>query len=170
MRPTSVMPRKKRQTLQEEKACWSRFGGEMRPTILRPRKEGEPVGRGSGVRCVQQVSDPVRRESLLVAVRGRDADNMRLAPQGGRACWSRFGGGVRPTILRPRKEGEPAGRGSGVGCVQQVSDPVRRESLLVAVRGWDAFNKFQAPRVAGKAYWRRKVYRKFIKIFEPNSE
>ena len=67
-----------------------------------------------------------------------------------KASRPRFGGGTRPASLRPRKEGKLAGCGSGVGRDQQVSGPARRESLLVADRGWDVTNKSLTPQVAVK--------------------
>ena len=62
----------------------------------------------------------------------------------------RIGVGTRPASVGPRKKGELVGCGSGVGRDQQVSGPARRESLLVADRGWDVTNKSLTPQVAVK--------------------
>ena len=147
------------------KACWMRIGGGTRPASIGPRKKGKLAGCGSGVGCVQQVIGPARRESLLVVDRGRDASNKSQTPQEEKACWMRIGGGTRPTSLRPRKEGKHVGCGSGLGRVQQESDPARRESLPVADRGWDASSKCWTPqeekacrsRIGGGTSFRRET-------------
>ena len=108
----------------------------------------------SGVGCVQQESGPARRKSLLDADRGWDASNKSQTPQEEKACRTRIGGGTRPARVRPRKERKLAGCGLGVGRVQQVSGPARRESLSVVVRGRDASSKSQAPQEE-KACWMR---------------
>ena len=89
---------------------------------------------------------------MLDADRGWDASSKHWAPQEGKACRMRIGGGMRPTSNWPRKERKLVGCGSGAGRVQQVSDPARGEGLLDADRGWDASNKSQTPQ-GGKACW-----------------
>ena len=71
------------------------------PELLRYRSGKRRLpGRGSGVGRDQQVSGPVRRESLLDADRGWDGSGKSQAPQEEKACWLRFGGGTRPASLK----------------------------------------------------------------------
>ena len=90
----------------------------------------------------------------MAAIRGRGTRIKRLAPQGAKASWPRFGAGARESSDWPRKERKLAGRDSGLGRVQQAPGPARGRAGMVAIRGWGAYSKLPAPQGAGQAWLR----------------